>query len=118
MDGKKLFRRHHDDVSSLQFSFTNRTDQAVRGVQGNDHEYAGTMPIDGLRIEPGQTAYRPVADYGYKPEFSPNFHEYGERGSPICGVCETTCTLSAADILIDFQLTAIAYTDGSFERFD
>lgn len=107
-------------VSSLQFAFANHTDKVVKGVQGEliimnmfgDTLYEGTLSVDGLRIEPGQTGYRQVTDYGYNSEFSPRFDAYAN------GTCRTIYNLSAEDMSIDFQLTALAYTDGSFERFD
>lgn len=108
-------------VSSLQFAFANHTDKTVRGVQGEliimnmfgDTLYEGMLSVDGLRIEPGQTGYRQVTDYGgYNSEFSPSFDDY------TYGTCRTIYNLSAEDMSIDFQLTALAYADGSFERFD
>ncbi len=115
-DSKNISR-----VSSLQFSFANHTDKTVRGVQGEliimnmfgDTLYEGMLSVDGLRIEPGQTGYRQVTDYGgYNSEFSPSFDDY------TYGTCRTIYNLSAEDMSIDFQLTALAYADGSFERFD
>ncbi|PWL51118.1 MAG: hypothetical protein DBY36_05285 [Clostridiales bacterium] len=115
-DSKNISR-----VSSLQFSFANHTDKVVKGVQGEliimnmfgDTLYEGMLSVDGLRIEPGQTGYRQVTDYGgYNSEFSPSFDDY------TYGTCRTIYNLSAEDMSIDFQLTALAYADGSFERFD
>ncbi len=72
----------------------------------------------GRRIEPKPSGCRQVTDYEYTSEFLPDIDDYDEHNSSICDVCGTIYNLSAEDMLIDFRLTALAYTDGSFERFD
>lgn len=113
-------------ASSLQFSFANHTDKVVKGVQGEliimnmfgDTLYEGMLSVDELSIEPRQTVYRQVTDYGYKSEFSPSFIEYDQIEPSVEDTYNTIYNLSAEDMSIDFQLTALAYADGSFERFD
>ena len=83
-----------------------------------DTLYEGMLSVDELSIEPRQTVYRQVTDYGYKSEFSPSFIEYDQIEPSVEDTYNTIYNLSAEDMSIDFQLTALAYTDGSFERFD